>query len=136
MQQKSSNKIYALFTGTYLKAQITALLATTVDFTITILLAEWLKVWYLEAVAAGAACGAITAFLLNRSWVFRAQEKALHFQALRYLLVAAGSWFLNTGGVYLLTETTGISYLVSKSLVSIIVGLTYNYMLAKRFVFV
>lgn len=67
---------------------------------------------------------------------FKSNKKSVGMQVFRYGLVAGGSWVLNTGGVYILTESMGISYLYSKIIVSIFIGLSYNYILAKRFVFV
>ncbi len=121
---------------TYLRSQFSALLATVTDFVVTIVFKEIVGIWYVHAVAIGAAVGAITAFVLNRNWVFKAQSKSVKQQAFRYILVAFGSWLLNTSGVYLLTESVGISYLYSKVVVSILIGLSYNFILAKRFVFV
>ncbi|REK48609.1 MAG: GtrA family protein [Bacteroidetes bacterium] len=119
----------------FLRAQVTALGATSMDFTATIVLSEILGFWYLHAVGAGAALGAMTAFILSRSWVFGRGEKPVQVQAFRYILVAAGSWILNTGAVFVFTELTSVNYLVIKTLVSITIGISYNYFLAKRFVF-
>jgi len=119
----------------YIKAQISGTIATAVDFSITWLMKEVGGSWYVTAVATGAAMGAVTSYLLNRYWVYQATHTPHHHQAFRYLLVAGGSWALNTGGVYVLTELTGISYMINKVFVSLVVGLTYNYFLAKNFVF-
>jgi putative flippase GtrA len=121
---------------TYLRSQFAALFATIADFSITIFLKEIIGIWYLIAVGIGAGVGAITAFFLNRNWVFKTGSRSIRVQAFRYGLVSGGSWVLNTGGVYLLTESTGISYIYSKVIVSIFIGLSYNYIMAKRFVFV
>ncbi len=120
---------------TYLRAQLTSLIATASDFSVTIFLKEIVGIWYLYAVALGAAVGALIAFALNRNWVFSAASKSVSIQIFRYGIVAAGSWLLNTGGVYLMTEFIEISYLYSKIFVSILIGLSYNFILAKRFVF-
>ncbi len=81
---------------TYLKSQFTALIATASDFSITIFLKEIIGIWYVHAVALGAAAGALIAFLLNRNWVFNAKNKSLRVQVFRYGLVAGGSWVFNT----------------------------------------
>ncbi len=119
----------------YLRAQFTALIATAADFSVTIILKEIAGFWYLYAVAIGAAAGAILAFFLGRHWVFRSASRSVHAQALRYVMVAAVSWILNTSGVWLLTELAAIPYLYSKLFVSVIIGLTVNFILTKRFVF-
>lgn len=119
----------------FLRFQMTAILATSVDFFITIFLKEIFQMHYTLAVAGGAVAGAFTAFSLNRYWVFHSFEKQILGQGLRYLLVAAGSIILNTGGTYLLTESFYFSYLISKAIVAIITGFTYSYYFSKRFVF-
>jgi putative flippase GtrA len=134
---KGRNNVTALRNGfyVYLRAQFTALLATAADFSVTIVLKEIAGLWYLYAVGIGAATGAILAFLLGRNWVFRSVSRSVHSQALRYILVASVSWFLNTTGVWFLTEFPAIPYLYSKLFVSVIIGLTFNFILTKRFVF-
>jgi putative flippase GtrA len=91
--------------------------------------------WYLLASIIGTISGGIVNFMINRSWVFEARHKKIHFQAIKYLLVWAGNLVLVSGGVFLLTNYGGFSYLVSKITVSVIIGVFYNYVLQKRFVF-
>jgi len=119
----------------YLRAQAVALLATGLDFLVTLALREGAGLYYAAAVFAGASCGAVTAFLLNRHWVFRAGELPAGGQLLRFILALGGSVLINTGGTYLLTETAGLHYLLSKMLVAVAVGLTYSYIVLKHFVF-
>ena len=56
-------------------------------------------------------------------------------QAFKYLIVWIGNLVLVSAGVFILTNYGGISYLVSKIAVSVLVGFFYNYTLQKRFVF-
>ena len=119
----------------FFRFQLTALLATSVDFFLTIVLKENFHLYYATAVAGGACAGAITAFTINRYWVFRSLENHPVGQLFRYFLVAFGSVLLNTAGTYLFTEGFQTSYLVSKAIVSLIIGFTYSYYFSKRFVF-
>ncbi len=119
----------------FIRFQLTALLATSVDFSITIVFKELLDLHYSLAVALGATSGAITAFLINRYWVFKSLENHPFEQAIRYILVAGGSVVLNTAGTFLFTEVFTFPYLISKAVVSIIIGFTYSYYFSKRFVF-
>jgi putative flippase GtrA len=43
--------------------------------------------------------------------------------------------FLNTGGVFLMTHYTSISFIYSKIIVSLLTGFFYNYLLQHKFVF-
>lgn len=120
---------------TFLRAQASSLIATAVDFLLTILLREVFMVWYLAASIVGTICGGITNFLLGRNWVFSSKEKKVETQAIRYILVWIGNLGLNAGGTYLFTSIAGIKYWISKIMVSLIVGIGYNYVLQKIFVF-
>ena len=119
----------------FLRFQLTAIVATGIDFLFTIVLKEIFLLNYSIAVAMGATLGAVTAFSVNRYWVFRSLETHPVEQGLRYLLVAAGSIVLNTAGTYILTELTYLPYLVSKAIVALVIGFTYSYYFSKRFVF-
>jgi putative flippase GtrA len=133
-----TNTITQKITGNwkrFLRFQLTAIVATTVDFLVTIILKEKAGLNYSLAVACGAGTGAITAFSINRYWVFRTLEKHPFEQGLRYLLVAAGSVLLNTAGTFVLTESTYLPYIVSKGIVALIIGFSYSYYFSKRFVF-
>jgi putative flippase GtrA len=121
--------------ATFIKAQAASLVATMVDFSITIILVELFRCWYLAASVTGTICGGIANFMLGRRWVFRATEKGIPLQAIKYLLVWAGNLVLVSGGVYIATSYGGLNYVLSKILVSIVVGSTYNYLMQKRFVF-
>jgi putative flippase GtrA len=121
--------------ATFIKAQAASLTATAVDFGVTIFLKELLGCWYLLASVLGTMSGGIVNFSMNRSWVFSAKDKKIHFQAVKYLMVWLGNLVLVSGGVFLLTHYGKISYLVSKIAVSGMVGIFYNYALQKRFVF-
>ena len=120
---------------TFFKFQVTALTATAIDFLVTVILREMFNVYYTWAVAAGATSGAITAFTINRYWVFKSLEQHALRQGLRYLLVAGGSILLNTAGTFIITEMIQIPYLISKTLVALVIGFTYSYYFSKRFVF-
>jgi putative flippase GtrA len=119
----------------FFKFQLTALLATAVDFSMTIILKEKADIYYPWAVAGGATCGAVTAFTINRYWVFRALKHHPLIQAVRYIIVAAGSVILNTAGTFALNETLQPGYIYSKAIVAVIVGFTYSWYLSKKFVF-
>lgn len=120
---------------TFVKAQAASLAATIVDFSVFIILTEWLNCWYLAASITGTISGGVTNFLLGRVWVFDATQGKIPRQALKYVLVWIGNLLLVSGGVFVVTEYARITPLASKIIVSLIVGFTYNYMLQKKFVF-
>lgn len=119
----------------FLRFQMSALIATAVDFLVTLLLKEKFQIFYAWAVAGGATSGACTAFTINRHWVFQTTHKHPVAQGLKYLIVAGGSVVLNTSGTYLFTELFSWPYLISKAVVALIIGFTYSYYFSRRFVF-
>jgi len=120
---------------TLIKSQISSFLSTVVDFLITFSLTEIFKTWYLLSGVISTVCGGIINFLINRTMVFESlNEKILH-QAFKYILVWLGYLCLSVLVFYILTDLCKINYLISKITTSIFLGLTYNFLLQKHFVF-
>ncbi len=105
------------------------------DFGLLFGLVELLHVWYVAATALGAAAGAVTNFLMNRHWSFKAADAEVSGQAFRYGLVSVGSLCLNTGLVYLCTDFGKIHYAISVVAVSLVVGFAFNFPLQRQYVF-
>lgn len=120
---------------TFLKAQASSLISTTVDFLVTFVLKILLGSWFFYASVTGNICGGIVNFFLGRNWVFSSKEKGMGGQVLKYLVVWLGNLILNAAGVYLFTEILKFENWISKIMVSLIVGIGYNYVLQKFFVF-
>lgn len=119
----------------FLRAQAAAATGTAVDFLVTVACVEGLHSWYLLATALGNAAGGLVNFYLGRHYVFRAPHQRASAQGGRYFLVWLGSMLLNAGGVYLFTQGLHVNYLASKVLVSLVVGVGFNYFLQLYFVF-
>lgn len=120
---------------TFLKSQAASLIASGVDFLVTIFAVEILGLWYVAATVIGTISGGITHFAIGRNWVFNAADKNIPTQATKYFLVWNGSLLLNASGVYALTHYLGLNYIFSKITVSLLVGFFYNFILQKRYVF-
>jgi putative flippase GtrA len=120
---------------TFLKAQAASLIASLIDFLVTVLAVEVLGMVYVAATVTGNISGGVSNFLLGRQWVFDAADKQAKKQAFRYLLVWCGNLALNAGGMYLLADYWHVNYALSKVLVSVLVGISYNYLLQKTYVF-
>ncbi len=120
---------------TFTRAQIASAIASVIDFAVLIFSVEGVGIWYVAATAIGAASGAMTNYIINRHWSFRARAEGMRTQALRYALVSLGSLIINSAGVYMVTELGGAPYVISKVIVSFLVGLLFNFPLHRRFVF-
>ena len=121
--------------ATFVKAQASSFIASLFDFLTTVVCKEFFYIWYVIANIIGTIIGGTTNFVLGRLWVFHGKEKSMPQQILKYVLVWSGNAFLNTSGVFLVTHYIGLSYIISKIVVSLIVGFSYNYILQKKFVF-
>jgi len=112
-----------------------AVIATGVDFSTFILLKDILNLWYVLSSFLSAIAGGITAFILNRNWVFNSKDKKINTQIIKYILAWSGSIFLNTYGLYLLVENSNINEFFSKVIVTVFVGITYNFFMSRFFIF-
>jgi putative flippase GtrA len=120
----------------FLKAQLTSLSASLVDYSTTMLLAYVCAVERQYASMAGLIAGGIFHFTISRRWVFDAADKNRYVQMVRYLMVWTGNFLLNMGGLYLMEHyAPAIELYISKIVVSVAVGIGYNYVLQKKFVF-
>lgn len=119
----------------FLKAQAASLIASCVDFVMTILAVELAGLWYVTGTVIGTISGGLTHFSLGRTWVFKASDKTIPTQFLKYFVVWNGSLVLNASGVYVITHYGGVNYIFSKVLVSLSVGIFYNYIIQKKYVF-
>jgi putative flippase GtrA len=121
--------------STFIKAQASSIIATFFDFLTTVVCKEFFYFWYVIASLIGTIVGGTTNFALGRIWVFNRREKKMPVQVMRYLIIWNGNLLLSTLGVFIVTHYFGLSYIVSKVIVSVTVGISYNYLLQKKFVF-
>jgi len=56
-------------------------------------------------------------------------------QVLKYILIWNGNLALSTLGVFIVTHYIGVNYIVAKIMIAVVMGVSYNYLLQKKFVF-
>ena len=115
--------------------QLGAVAATALDFVVMIASVEFLRAPPAIAAAMGAVAGAVANFFLGRRWVFRARSGALVQQAERYAATSAASAGWNALGEYVLHDVKHVEYVVARVVVSLAVGLLWNFPVQRRFVF-
>lgn len=120
--------------NTFIKAQFSAIVSTIADFLLTLFLTE-LGIWYLLSSLTGTISGGCINFSLGRYWVFKARNHKKIAQAKRYVIIWIGSLVLNTLGIYVFTDLLQIHYILSKILISVIVGVFYNFYFQKSYVY-
>ncbi len=121
--------------STFIKAQFSSIVSTIADFLLTHFFTKALGIWYLISSSIGTVSGGCINFSLGRYWVFKARNHKKIFQAKRYVIIWVGSLALNTLGVYIFTELFQMHYMISKTLIAIMVSIFYNYYFQKLFVF-
>jgi putative flippase GtrA len=121
--------------GTFLKAQTSSIISTLADFLFTLFFTEIIGMWYLVSSSIGTIIGGCVNFSLGRNWVFNAKRSNRITQAKKYIMVWTGSLILNSSGVYLLTDTFRIHYIISKSVITVLVGVFFNFYFQRSFVF-
>ncbi len=120
---------------TFCKAETSAVVASAVDFAVTLMLAEVIGIWYGYATFVGALSGGVVNCSVNYRWVFTAQHMGKTLIAVRYLLVWGGSIVLNTLFTYFVTEYAGINYIIAKVAVAVMVAVLWNYQMQRSYVF-
>jgi putative flippase GtrA len=120
---------------TFIRVQAVLILGSLADFAITILLVSCFHDSYVIANVVGNITGSIAQFILSRNWAFEATEDRVLPQVLKFSLVWAGQILLSAAGIYLFTHYIGWYYLLSKTVTSVLLGVTYTYLLKKHYVF-
>jgi putative flippase GtrA len=120
---------------TFIKVQAASILGSLSDYLVTILLVEVFHCWYLPANLAGNICGGSLQFILCRSWAFGIKGHLRPQQVSKFVLVFIGNLVLSAAGIYFFTHVLKMNYIISKTLTSVFLGLTYNYLMQKKFVF-
>jgi putative flippase GtrA len=119
----------------FIRVQIASILGSAADYAATILFTEIFRSPYLISNFLGNILGGTVQFHLCRHWAFKNVEGKMPVQMIRFIIAFAGNLVLSAAGVYLLTHFIGFNYIISKTLTSILLGITYNYYVQKKYVF-
>ena len=120
---------------TFIKVQAASIIGSLADYLTTILLVELMDCWYVLANLTGNIVGGILQFVLSRYWVFKSVKNNTPLQAAKFAIFFLGNIILSAVGIYLFTRFLQINYIISKTLISVLLGMSYNYIVQKKFVF-
>lgn len=126
---------------TFGKAELTASVASVVDFGLAFILSDVVGIYYGLANALGVMSGGITNCCLNYRYVFGGSNRKKKSVAWRYFIIWAISWVLNSGGTIAVTELLNshehinIHYMIPKCVVAFLVAVFVNYPGQRKFVF-
>src|SRR4029078_1861835 len=79
--------------------------------------------------------GAVTNFTVNRNFTYRAGDRPIKGQLLRFVLVSGASLGWNTLGEVLFLKIPHLHYFLARVITSVIVSNVWNYPLLRFFVF-
>ena len=94
-----------------------------VDFGVTWLLKEQIRLNKYIANSMGFACAVLSNYLLNRVWTFESHDPNVAVQFGKFLVIALIGLLLNNGMIYLLTERRGMKFYPAKLLATGVVML-------------
>lgn len=123
------------FRKSFIRSITNSLFATFVDYVVTILLASYFQLYYLSATFIGNIFGAVTSFLIGRHWVYKKKNSRWQKQVIRFVIINLLSIYLNTTGVYFLIENFDMNLIWAKTWIAIGVGIFFNFIMQKYFVF-
>ncbi|NDV69061.1 GtrA family protein [Dysgonomonas sp. 25] len=134
---------------TFLRAQFSSQVSSQVDFLTSILCVNVFGIYYGLSTLLGNVAGGLLNCFINYKWTFKAKGLYVPHVLIKFILVWFGSIFLNTQGTILFTEFVmkwiplesmpnlfiENVFLIPKIVVSIIVGLVWNYNMQRIFVY-
>jgi putative flippase GtrA len=98
----------------FLKFGVVGLSGVVVDFGITWLCREKLRLNQYIANSTGFSCAVISNYVLNRIWTFESHDPAIATQFGKFLVVALVGLGMNNGIIYVLNERYKVSFYPSK----------------------
>lgn len=134
---------------TFLRAQFSSQISSQVDFLVSILCVNVFGIFYGLATLIGNVTGGLLNCFINYKWTFKSKGLYVPNVLVKFILVWFGSIFLNTQGTILFTEFVmkwipmedmpdiirENVFLVPKIVVSITIGLVWNYNMQRIFVY-
>ncbi len=133
------------FLVSFLRAQMTAICATSADF-LTLLITKESKILenlcdlnaeraLLVSTALATGVGAIVGFLLGRYWTFERTDRPFWTQAFKYLIASIIIMGVNVLGMHYLANMFGIQYLFSKIIIATLAGIFVSFPLFRYWVY-
>jgi len=98
----------------FLKFGIVGASGVVVDFGVTWLLKEQLRLNKYVANSLGFACAVVSNYLLNRWWTFHSADPDVGVQFAKFTVVALIGLGMNNAIIYFLTERHGVKFYTSK----------------------
>lgn len=114
--------MYELFLK-FIKFGIVGVSGVVVDFGITWVLKELLRLNKYVANSGGFACAVVSNYFLNRIWTFHSSDPHMGAQFAKFTVVALVGLAMNNAIIFFLTERRGIKFYPAKAIATLIVML-------------
>ena len=109
------------FLWKFLKFGVVGFSGVFVDFGVTWLCREKLRLNQYVANSIGFMCAVVSNYTLNRIWTFESQDPAVATQFSKFLLASLIGLALNNGIIYLLNERLKVNFYVAKLIATAVV---------------
>jgi putative flippase GtrA len=119
----------------FLKFGIVGASGVVVDFGITWILKEWVKINRYAANSTGFFAAVISNYMLNRIWTFHSHDKEVGILFAKFLAVSAVGLAMSNSLIYYLNEKRGVPFYLSKAIATGIVmiwNFGVNYLITFR----
>jgi putative flippase GtrA len=119
----------------FLKFGIVGASGVVVDFGITWILKEWVKINRYAANSTGFFAAVISNYMLNRIWTFHSHDKEVGIQFAKFLAVSAVGLAMSNSLIYYLNEKRRVPFYLSKAIATGIVmiwNFGVNYLITFR----
>ena len=123
-----------LFKSFY-RSQMGSFLASVTDLSSLYICTEFIGIYYVISAAIASSLGAIVGFIILRFWAFERTDKPWKKQAIKYAVTSAIILLANVAGIYVFTEFVGTQYMISKVIISLLVGFGISFPLFRYYVY-
>ena len=117
-----------------IKFGVTGVAGFVIDFGVTYLLKEKLKVHKYIANSVAFILAATNNFFLNRSWTFENSDPDMTGQYITFMIVSTGGLLVNNGTIWFLNDKRKINFWLAKFL-AVFVSMIWNFIGYKFFTF-
>lgn len=117
-----------------IKFGVTGIAGFVIDFGVTYLLKEKLKVHKYIANSVAFILAATNNYFLNRSWTFENSDPDMTGQYITFMIVSTGGLLVNNGTIWFLNDKRKINFWLAKFL-AVFVSMIWNFIGYKFFTF-
>ena len=119
----------------FIKFGLVGLSGIFVDFGITYLAKEKLKIHKYVANSLGFTLAATSNYFLNRIWTFKSTDPEIIIQYLKFIIISVIGLIINNLIIWLLHDKKGMNFYISKVVATIIVVI-WNFLANYQFTFI